>query len=177
MPVNNSKDLERLEGAIFVNQDVPEIPGYIPSLNDIRIIHHPSAEREHDVYSFEEYCGQDELDATEENLRRFEDMDYTSPHRPWRPFASRIDFELAEVMLDAHMNGPQIEKVFDILRCITNSPRDDSGTNVDSQLSTHLSESLTLQNGSDLAQIWDFARQTRAAGVRTNALLIYSCQL
>ena len=168
--IENYEDLAQLDGAILANQETAELNGYTPSLNDIRIIHHPSAEREQDVYSFDIYCSGGESNPTEDHLRRFAHMDHTSTDRPWRPFASRIDFELAEVILDAHMNGPQVERIFDILHRVNIENLRPIDTNRAS--STHLSESLTLRSRSDLAQIWDLARQTRATGVHFGPLHI-----
>lgn len=158
--------------AVHTTQPV-DIPGYVPSLDDIRIEHHPSTNRDPDIYSFEEYCSQGESDAigpgVQEHLRRFTApniADTDSPARPWRPFSTRIDFELAELTLDAHMNGPQIEQLFAILNRIV-TPRE-SGPNVANQPRVH-SDSLTLQSGTNLAYVWDLARQTRAIGVSTIA--------
>lgn len=125
-------------------------------LDDIKIIHHPAANRANDTYSFHYYIGAPEYSegdaiTTAAANATDPDSDINTQNRPWRPFPTRLDFELAEVMLDGHLNSHQIERVISIVHQVTPTP-DNSGR-------------FTLKNASDLSHIWDYALQTRASGV------------
>lgn len=122
-------------------------------LNDIKIVYHPSAGRLPDIYSFEYYCNT----PTEEkhaNDSGSEAMESNSNRRPWNPFPTRADFELAEVMLDGHLNKQQIERILAIIWKAMKGP-DSSDT----------TDRVTIQNSADLSNIWDHALKTRATGV------------
>ena len=56
----------------------------------------------------------------------------------------KLDFELAEVMLDAHMNAQQTEKLLALIHQVIQNP-----------------ESFTLANLKDLSNVWEFARKVR----------------
>ncbi|KAF9565919.1 hypothetical protein CPC08DRAFT_629091 [Agrocybe pediades] len=70
---------------------------------------------------------------------------------PWRPFRTREDFELAEIVLDTHMNARQTRNLFDLHSKII--PEDAKSRS-----------RLTIEKPSELRRIWDIARQTRAEG-------------
>lgn len=134
---------------------------YTPSLNDIRIEYHPSAKLIMETYTFEEYCNNSDLEPTEEYLRSLAaeighnsveiSTDKTDPKRPWRPFATCLDFELAEIILDSHMNSAQIDQVISIIqRSIPDSVE---------------SKTFTLKNRAHLDTLWEHARKTRGTGV------------
>ena len=59
---------------------------------------------------------------------------------PWKPFHSRLDFELAELILDTHMNKAQTATIISLIHHCVSEP-----------------DSFTLKNESDLARIWENA--------------------
>ena len=85
-------------------------------------------------------------------------MEHDSNKRPpWHPFPTRTDFELAEVMLDGHLNRGQIERILSIIWKAINGS-ENSNDAIDSNR-------ITIQNSADLNKIWDHALKARATGV------------
>jgi hypothetical protein len=117
-------------------------------LKDICIIHHPSALEDEQRFSFEEFCSHPE--GKEQDQQAI--LDLFAHEAPWNPFPTRLDFDLAEVMLDSHMNTKQIERTISLFRQVLPNP-DNSTT-------------FTISNGTDLTKMWDAARRTRTSGVR-----------
>lgn len=120
-------------------------------LNDIKVVYHPSAGRPPDIYSFEYYCN---APTEEKQANDSEAMASEYNKRPWHPFPTRADFELAEVMLDGHLNKQQIERILAIIWKAMKGPD-----------SADPAERVTIQNSADLSNIWDHALKTRATGV------------
>ncbi|PBK94394.1 hypothetical protein ARMGADRAFT_927879, partial [Armillaria gallica] len=76
-------------------------------LDDIRTIYHPSSGRATQIDHFEEYRS---------SCPAFQ---YSRPPidlHPWRPFASRRNFELAEFILDAALTEKQMKTLFGLLK-------------------------------------------------------------
>ena len=71
---------------------------------------------------------------------------------PWNLFPMHLNFELAEVMLDSHMNAKQTEQIIRLFRKVLPDP-DNSMT-------------FTISNGTDLTKMWDAARSSRTSHVR-----------
>ncbi|KDR67396.1 hypothetical protein GALMADRAFT_232065 [Galerina marginata CBS 339.88] len=114
------------------------------------VVHHPSSGSDAPkIYTFDEYC-----------ISKFdsESANDTAPDTPWRPFRTRSDFELAEVMLSSHMNRKQIETTIQLFNRVIGTGSTDSD--------------FTLGNYSDLSVIWDHARRTRASGFQKCSLKI-----
>ena len=106
--------------------------------DDIKVVFHPGSSIPEQIFHFDNYCQDpDALKAPNQVAET------TRP--PWHPFRTRCDFELAEVMLDSHMNKRQIETLLKIV----GSTRDISPN----------SEAITIQNFTELSEIWSFARQ------------------
>lgn len=80
--------------------------------------------------------------------------------RPWHPFPTRTDFELAEVMLDGHLNKEQIERILSVF-WIANPINHENNLDVSD-------DRLTIHNAADLTHIWNHAIQTRITSVRNN---------
>lgn len=131
-------------------------------LNDIKVVYHPSSGRQTDIYTFEYYCNGPDSEATALNSSTATPLN--SDKRPWAPFPTRTDFELAEVMLDGHLNRQQINRILTVFRKA--NPTD---SNNNSEVSDNR---LTIQNAADLTHIWDQALKTRATGVRDSMQLI-----
>ncbi len=74
-------------------------------LDNIRTVYHPSSGRPTQIAHFEDYHLSSAFQHIEPPI---------NPH-PWRPFASRHDFELAELVLDAALNERQMKTMFRLL--------------------------------------------------------------
>uniref|UniRef100_A0A8H8CJT9 Uncharacterized protein n=1 Tax=Psilocybe cubensis TaxID=181762 RepID=A0A8H8CJT9_PSICU len=139
-----------------------------PQLYDIKIKHHPRTNEKDQHYTFAEYCELDEADTSDiinqlsaapprsesqaHQLGQNSDSVSTNKsesesERPWRPFRTHLDFEFAEIFLSSHMSRDKIEVMISLIHRAIKSPRD-----------------FTLENNSDLSEIWGFARDTCAQG-------------
>ena len=81
-------------------------------VDDIKMIHHPNARIEERVFAFDDYCGADSFRPEPSGVAPLSPQDL---ERPWRPFRTKLDFEVAEVVLDAHMNTLQTEKLLALI--------------------------------------------------------------
>ena len=87
-----------------------------PALDDIKVEYHQASGRRSKIYSFAEFT-RDEPIATELP---------PEDSNPWKPFQTRSDFELAELMHEAHMNKDQSQRLLDIFK--DTSPKGDKIT-------------------------------------------------
>jgi len=80
---------------------------------DVVIEYHPHSKRGTRIVSMEEF-----------KASFIDNSDPTSPpdDEPWRPFRSREDFEFAELVHDASLNRPQIEKFIKLIRRCQDAP-------------------------------------------------------
>ena len=97
--------------------------------HDIKIEFHPHAERTPEFYTLEEYGV---LGVHEVNVPR--------ASQPWQPFRSRIDFEVAELALQAAMNKDQVNVLLSLMQCCATGQ-----------------ENFTLTSHSELCDLWDHA--------------------
>lgn len=69
------------------------------------IKYHPTTHTPSRIQHFEDYGKQD-------------DSQPAKPHssEPWKPFQSRIDFDFAELVLDAALNNDQVEALIQIIK-------------------------------------------------------------
>ncbi|KAJ3509094.1 hypothetical protein NLJ89_g5404 [Agrocybe chaxingu] len=120
-------------------QDNPTIPNL--KRDDIKIEYHPKSGRHGapTIHHFDEYVSANHSTCAAP----------TPDPEPWKPFRTRLDFELAEFMQDARLNEEQIGDLLSLIsRCIK-SP-----------------ESLTISGADDLANVWKHARETKAFGFK-----------
>jgi hypothetical protein len=110
-------------------------------IDDIKVVHHPHSGITQRIFRFDDYCGAESFKTDEIKGCGLSGDDL---ERPWRPFRTRLDFEIAEVMLDAHMNTPQTERMISLIHEAILHP-----------------DSFTLANAGDLSAVWDVARETR----------------
>ncbi len=73
------------------------------------------------------------------------DLTYIN-YEPWRPFATRTDYELAEFTLTAGLNQGDVDTLFGILNRIVADPRQ-----------------LTVTSYKDIQAAWDSARGKQPA--------------
>ncbi|KAG2751664.1 hypothetical protein P692DRAFT_201838757 [Suillus brevipes Sb2] len=87
-------------------------------LDDIKVEHHPGSGIPTKVFAFN---------------------DFTQPDaQPWRPFRSRLEFDVAEIALEAALNNEQTDRLLDICRRCAQK-----------------SEKLTFKNHKDVRAKWD----------------------
>lgn len=85
----------------------------IPKAGDIVIEYHPHSKRGTRIISAEEYKAS--LSYISEPTEPVDD-------KPWHPFKSREDFEFAELVHDAALNRPQIERFIKLIRRCQDTP-------------------------------------------------------
>lgn len=113
------------------NDAVPEEEANTPNIDDIRIEYHPDARprRRTTVYPFEKY------------VQERSDADFASSLKePWRPFATRVDFEFAELVHEARMSQGAIERLLKLIRNVQTGEGD-----------------LTFDSHGDVRRAWDHA--------------------
>jgi hypothetical protein len=101
-------------------------------LNDIKVEYHPKSKKNPKL-----------------GYHRFEDYDNSFPEtvdespneEPWKPFESQLDFELAEIMLDCHMNVREKQRLISWVRQCLKDPK-----------------SFTIKKVADLDQAWENAK-------------------
>jgi hypothetical protein len=113
---------------------------HAPHIDDIKIEYHPKSAREPKFYRFDDYPGQQNRSTSEDS----EAIDA----EPWKPFRTRLDFEIAELMLESHLNSVQSTALLSLIRKAIAQPDD-----------------FTLSSTDDLEKVWTAARNTQAAGV------------
>ena len=129
-------------------QDEANVPPALraPEADDIKVQYHPSAGvlNPVQIFSFDDYkaAGEDQVN---------QDVPFEAAYPPWHPFPMRFDFELSELMLDAHMNKGQISTLLMLVNNI--APE---------------STSFTIANFTHLSKIWEFAR-----GIHTSQVGYY----
>lgn len=79
----------------------------LPRIGDVLTVYHPQSKRQSAVETCEDF------------VRRNTDRPPTDPEflsrKPWKPFASRIDFEFAEVATEAHLSKSVVERLISIV--------------------------------------------------------------
>ncbi|KAF9462181.1 hypothetical protein BDZ94DRAFT_1368680 [Collybia nuda] len=102
-------------------------------MGDVKTEYHPHSQIGTKMQSFEEYISSCPP-PVEPDIE------------PWLPFKSRLDFEIAEVMLEAALNRSQKDRLIKLIhRAVENSPHDP----------------FTLENGKGLDDMWDSASVLR----------------
>ncbi|KAF9045535.1 hypothetical protein BJ165DRAFT_1415498 [Panaeolus papilionaceus] len=69
--------------------------------------------------------------------------------RPWRPFRTRLDFEMADLMLETHMNRRQVDTAISLIH---------------QAIGDRVSSEFTISNCNDLNRLWDHALAIRGNG-------------
>lgn len=68
--------------------------------------------------------------------------------KPWAPFRTRLDFEVAELALSAHMNREQTNTLLSLLERCASDPKE-----------------LTFRSATDMEKVWEAARTCHATSV------------
>jgi len=159
-PLNRHEPISNLDPLRFTIPDANVGPDRVHNPDDIMISRHPSSGRDTPEFlPFDEYCSS-KFDSESGDGPTSDSDDILLPEsvkskQPWKPFRTRLDFEVAEVMLSAHMNKRQTETTIQLFNRVKGTDRNDSD--------------FTLVNYSDLSLIWDHARTTRASGVSNHS--------
>ncbi|KAI0686368.1 hypothetical protein BC835DRAFT_1288244, partial [Cytidiella melzeri] len=94
-------------------------------IDDIKVEYHKSSRRPTHIYSFENF----------KRNERTVDLDLLTPE-PWKPFKTRLDFEVAEVIHEAKLNSKLTDRLLKAVHKILQKPCD-----------------FTLDSSADLNQI------------------------
>ena len=108
-----------------------------PLLDDIKIEYHPQSGKPTRVYHFEDFTTSSENTAN-----------MPIDPEPWKPFRSRLDFKIAELILNTHMNKSQTNQLLSLVHQCIQRPSE-----------------FTLENNTDLECIWENACMARTSGV------------
>ncbi|KAK7454067.1 hypothetical protein VKT23_011580 [Stygiomarasmius scandens] len=114
-------------------------------LDSIKTIYHPASGKQTKIQRFKEY------------QTSHEEMHYTSPDtKPWSPFRSRTDFEVAELALSASMNKEQTTKLIELLHHVA-----------------YGHDKFTIQNETDLKKTWELASEKTTKFVKDEITVPY----
>ncbi|TFK20674.1 hypothetical protein FA15DRAFT_719445, partial [Coprinopsis marcescibilis] len=105
--------------------------------DQIRIEYHPRSQMPPQVMTSDEYL--DRIPTSN---------DFPPNTEPWRPFRTRLDFELASFMQDNNLNQPQKARLLTLIREAIEKPR-----------------SFTIEDSRDLENIWTAARASAGKGL------------
>lgn len=98
------------------------------TIDDIQTEYHPHSGRKSHIEHFDDYG------RKEESTRN----DFIPPKKPWRPFRTRLDFEVADLIMETAMNAKQIVTLISLLqRCALSV------------------EKFTIHSHNDLQKTWD----------------------
>ncbi|KAF8971925.1 hypothetical protein BDZ97DRAFT_1901552 [Flammula alnicola] len=114
-----------------------------PEKNEIKIEYHPSSHKEPLYFSFYDYNPAADLGTSSTEA---DESETHAKNKPWHPFRSRLDFEVAELILDTHMNKKQTDALISLIKQCANDP-----------------DSFTLSDSKDLSNVWQAARTRTTA--------------
>ncbi|KAG2757672.1 hypothetical protein P692DRAFT_20677934, partial [Suillus brevipes Sb2] len=100
-------------------------------LDDIKVKYHPHSQISSTIHHFSEFT---RSGMTEDTVPR--------NNSPWEPFRTRLDFEIAEIALEAAMTKDQTNRLLDLVH------QSASGN-----------DKFTLQNHDEVRSLWDIALQ------------------
>ncbi|TFK18477.1 hypothetical protein FA15DRAFT_253053 [Coprinopsis marcescibilis] len=110
----------------------------------IRIEYHPRSRLQPEVITSDEY------------LDRIPTSNDLPPNpEPWRPFRTRLDFELASFMQDNNLNQPQKARLLTLIREAIEKPG-----------------SFTIEDSQDLENIWTVARASAGKGLLKTSYVV-----
>jgi len=107
-----------------------------PQLHDIKISYHPASKRLEQRFGINENMPSASVSASTGSQ-----SSAAAPEAPWHPFRSRLDFEIAQLSLNAHLSKADTEHLLSIIRQCIETP-----------------EQFTLSSHKDLSEYWDMAR-------------------
>lgn len=104
LPSATTADIQPAAPSLPTSSHPP--PVTTPRLDDFRVEHHPGSDLKHKtiIYSFDEF----RRERPQTNFAA--DMD-----EPWQPFATRADFEFAEITQEARMSQELIGRLLKLI--------------------------------------------------------------
>jgi hypothetical protein len=117
-----------------------------PQLHEIKISYHPASKRPEQRFSIDENLPGVSASTGSRS------SDPVAAEAPWHPFRSRLDFEIAELSLNAHLSKADTEHLLSIIRRCIETP-----------------EQFTLSSHKDLSDYWDMARSMTDSVSRSNS--------
>ncbi|KAG1895997.1 uncharacterized protein F5891DRAFT_1280887 [Suillus fuscotomentosus] len=130
-PGPNEPDPGLNEPDLGPNESNPDLNQPAHELDDIKVEHHPHSQIPSTMHHFSEFsCSC----PTEDYVPRNDS--------PWEPFRTRLDFEVAEIALEAAMTKDQTNRLLNLIH------RSASGN-----------DTFTLQNHDEVCSLWDLASQ------------------
>lgn len=110
-----------------------------PSENEIRVEYHPSTQKVPQHFSFYDF-DPGHASGISANVDA-EDAKGHIDREPWRPFSSRIEFDIADLILETHMNTRQTDGLITLIKQCIKEPH-----------------AFTLNSSKDLQATWSAAR-------------------
>jgi hypothetical protein len=120
----------------------------VPDPDDIKIQYHPSSGLPAQVFHFDDYKSGDPPTVGASHL---------ADNEPWKPFHSRLDFEFAEVALQAALSKEQTNTLIRLMH---------------SAQQNH--ESFTLSSHGELTEIWKEASKAHSV-TSVGIIKLYKC--
>lgn len=108
----------------------------LPTLDDIKTEYHPSSGLPPRIVPFAEY----------DRARQPRPM--PPEQRPWEPFRSRLDFEIAEIALEAALNRSQLDRLIKLIHRVAEKDEDDP---------------FTILTAGEMKTMWDLASGKRTS--------------
>lgn len=113
-----------------------------PNVGDVKFVYHPKSRRAQRILSAADF------QAEEDNIPIPSQPSSTCP---WHPFPSRLDFEVAEVMLHAGMNARLVDRTIQLFKR--------------AKAHAHPDDDFSLKDHAHVRKLWDQAGE-RATRVR-----------
>lgn len=127
---------------IILDNGMDAANAHTVQLDDIKIEYHPKSGMREKVFRFHDYT--DARPAPS----------HPPDPEPWKPFRTRLDFEIADLLLDTRMNKKQSSRLLSLIhRCIKDP------------------QSFTLSDSDDLDKVWSHARAIKSSGVSVNGFI------
>jgi len=114
--------------------DVPDLdhPNELPhELDDIKVEYHPHSERPSTIHQFSDFSRSRPLEGQ-----------VPRNNSPWEPFRTRLDFEVAEIVLEAALTKEQTNRLLDLVHQSANG-----------------ADTFTLQSHDEVRSLWEMASQ------------------
>ncbi|KAF5371230.1 hypothetical protein D9758_004318 [Tetrapyrgos nigripes] len=131
------REFEDFQAAIFNSLDDPvlEPPEQAHAgvlKDDIKTEFHPNSGQDQTIQRFDDF-----------GFGQASDLWHPTDFTPWKPFRSRLDFEVAEFALHAGLSSSLTEDLIKLLSCCRDKPDPD--------------DLFTIESASEMQKLWDLA--------------------
>jgi hypothetical protein len=121
----------------------------VPQLHDIKIFYHPASKHPEQHFSINENLPS--VSVSTGSQPSDPDQKAADLEASWHPFRSWLDYEIAELSLNAHLSKADTEHLLSIIRWCIETP-----------------EQFTLSSHKDLSEYWDMARSMTDSVSKSN---------